>query len=366
MRIGIGFEHHWMNRVENELTARSSALAVPSPVPAPAEKTIFPGNNDTMPFLIQTGNGCGTTSLAMIASYLKGESITQAHVDKDVRRNDIFSSPGDLVEFARREGLAAEMYNHGTWDEMKGLLDRGIPCQALISADGSNDFDQMHYVAVVGYGRDKTTGEDQVIVHDPQFPSQRTISLKQFNDLWAAPPAGFDNFFIAYAPGGTPLPRGRIDGIEGTLTTGEGVANLSNGADRLRHFYDSPGTLFRGTFEVGAGIGQTVGGAVYTGFQLGGAWLDNAVADIPVVRNVVQPLARAIESTGAIASDLMNGVGEGVADFGEALEDLGKGDVKGFANDVKEGVEEVVGGAGNAVEDAVSGGVGIIKSIFSW
>jgi hypothetical protein len=355
-----------MERVEDSLTARASALSAPPPPPPAGRTTIVPGNADTMPFLVQTGNGCGTTSLAMIASYLKGEPITQAHVDKDVRRNDIFSAPGDLVEFARDEGLAAEMYNHGTWDEMKGLLDRGIPCQALISHDGSDDLGKLHLVAVVGYQKDSATGEDQVIMHDPNFPFERTMSLKDFNARWMAPPAGFDNFFIAYAPGGTRLPPGRTDGIEGTLTTGNGVANLSNGLDRLRHFYDSPGTLFRGTFEVSAGLGQTVGGAVYTGFQLGGAWLDNAVAGVPVVRNVVQPLARAIESTGAIASDLMDGAGEAVADFGEALEDLGKGDVKGFANEVKEGVEEVVGGVASAVEDTVSGGVGIIKSIFSW
>jgi hypothetical protein len=208
--------------------------------------------------------------------------------------------------------------------------------------------------------------DEMVVLHDPNNSIEVKMALKEFMAKWQAPPMGFDNFFIAYAPGGTSLPRGRTDGIQATLTTSEGVTNLTNGLDRIGHFYESPGTALRGWFEVSAGIGQTVGGAAYTGLQQGGAWLDNAVADIPVVRNVVQPFAKTIEWTGAVGGDLLNGVNEGIADFGEGFEDLGKGDVVGFGSEIKEGVEEVVGGVVDAVEDTVGTVGSVIKSIFSW
>src|SRR5690349_1187829 len=40
------------------------------PPGAPGLHTIFPDGNDVMPRYTQTGNGCGTTSLAMILSYM--------------------------------------------------------------------------------------------------------------------------------------------------------------------------------------------------------------------------------------------------------------------------------------------------------
>ena len=47
-------------------------------------------------------NGCGTTSLAMIMSYL-GIPETQGDIDGAIRRMDIFTSPTDILDFARIE-----------------------------------------------------------------------------------------------------------------------------------------------------------------------------------------------------------------------------------------------------------------------
>jgi ABC-type bacteriocin/lantibiotic exporter with double-glycine peptidase domain len=178
-----------------------------------------------MPFLDQgTTNGCGTTSLAMITSYLTGRPISQAQVDHEVRRMDIFSPPGELVEFARARGLSAEMYNNGSIDELKGFLDRGIPCQALISSDNSGSLTTLHYVAVVGYGVDDK-GKEYVILHDPNKGDDPStpglegglvrMSMDEFKSKWSKPPAGFENFFIAYAPGGTSLPRAAMTASRG-------------------------------------------------------------------------------------------------------------------------------------------------------
>lgn len=45
-------------------------------------------------------NACGTTSLAMIMSYLLGRHIAHEQIDDEIRRLDSFSSPNDLVVYA--------------------------------------------------------------------------------------------------------------------------------------------------------------------------------------------------------------------------------------------------------------------------
>src|SRR5689334_22772778 len=72
-------------------------------------------HDGTMPLYDQGNtNGCGTTSLAMIMSYLLGRPVTQAEVDHAIRRMDVFTSPRDMIEFAQANGLAAAGYNHGS------------------------------------------------------------------------------------------------------------------------------------------------------------------------------------------------------------------------------------------------------------
>ena len=377
----------WSNHVSSLIDHTALSLSVATPlgpgigtgraIDTPvghSETTIFGGGNDTMPFLDQVGPACGTTSLAMITSYLTGQSLDQNQVDSEIRRLNVFTSPGEMIEFARDRGLQAEMYNDGTWGELKGFIDRGIPCQALISNDNTGDFSTLHYVAVVGYGVDKD-GKEYVILHDPnQGDDPNTTAqegglvrmpLEEFQQKWKNPPAGFDNFFIAYAPGGTDLPPGRDDGIEGTLTTSEGIANITNGLDRIANSFDSPLTFYRGAFEVQAGVVQTLGGGITGGLQLGGDWINEQVEDIPVVENIVGPVADVISGVGAVGADLVNGVGEAIEDLGEGLEKLGKGDVLGFGGEVIEAGGEIIEGVGEALEDAGNTVVNVVKSIFS-
>ena len=89
-----------------------------------------------MPYYKQEGNSCGTTTLAEIMSYL-GVPMTQADVDAGIRRMNIFTAPDDMIEFARDHGLEAEGYNHGTWEEVKSMIDAGYPVQAMVNGDDS-------------------------------------------------------------------------------------------------------------------------------------------------------------------------------------------------------------------------------------
>jgi hypothetical protein len=286
--------------------------------PGHTERTIFADNGtDTMPFFDQgSSNGCGTTSLAMIASYLTGRHVDRGEIDRAMRRMDIFSAPDQLVDVARGMGLEARMYNDGSFAELERMVAAGVPCQAIISADGSGDLRTLHYVAVVGHGRDDETGEEYVMLHDPNFGDDPATAGQeggivrmpraQFEDRWSRPPAGLDRFFIAYAPGGTWLPPGRTDGIEGTLMVAGGLASVVNGLDRLASPLEGPDTVLRGAFELSAGVVQTLRGGLWGGVQLAGDWIDDHV-DLDVVEDLGEAAADARRTVVNVARRLFGG-----------------------------------------------------------
>ncbi|MEP6653117.1 MAG: C39 family peptidase [Myxococcales bacterium] len=312
-------------------------------------------------------NGCGTTSEAMILTYLLGHPVHQYDIDNQIRQVNSFTSPQDMVRYAQRQGLSAEMYNHGTINELQGYVARGIPCQCMISADNSGSISTLHYVDVVGFGTD-TSGRDGVVVHDPANPDggrSQFIPIAEFQAKWAKPPGGFENFFIAYAPGGTALPPSRKDGIEGTLAGAEGVANVTNGFHRF-FAPNTAGEYFHGLVQLPTGIGQTVGGGVLGGIELGSDWIHGKTNGIPVVKNIVGPATAVVSAAAASGSDVVNGAAEGVDDVGQAAQDLIDGNFKAAGSDAKQVVTDVVGGAVDGVKDAGKGLVNAVGDLFSW
>jgi hypothetical protein len=107
------------------------------------------------------------------------------------------------------------------------------------------------------------------------------------------------------------------------------VGNLTSGLDRIGHFWESPGTLPRGLSDVGVGLVETVGGAVFGGVELGADWIKDKTDDIPVVHQLAGPLADLLHGGGAVGADVVHTVGQVGEDLGEGIEKLGKGDVIG-------------------------------------
>jgi predicted double-glycine peptidase len=325
-----------------------------------------------MPFLIQDGNSCGTTTLAKIMSYL-GVPMTQDDIDAVIRRLNTFTAPDDMIEFARDHGLEAEGYNNGTWEEVKSMIDAGFPVQAMVNGDdsvavngGSESFsvDGLHYIAITGYGTDPATGEEYVIYQDPNRGTEQRMSVADFEKMWSDVPGGFENYFVAYGPKGADLPPGRDDGIESTLGVLNGVTNITNGLDRI-FSPDSFGDFIHGIPQFAGGLVQTVGSFVGGLAQLGAGWLNNAVEGIPVLENFVQPIGDLVNGVGAVIGDVFNGIGEAVDSLGGAFGSLFEGDLGGFVEGVGDAVGDVVGGVADAVGDAVGAVGDAISDIFS-
>jgi hypothetical protein len=339
-----------------------------SVTPDPATEVLLP-NVASMPFDFQgTSNACGTTSLAMLMTYL-GVPETKEAIDSVIRRMDIFSSPEDLMTFARDRGLQAQGYNHGAWPDIEGDAGLGVPCILLIKIRG------FHYVVVTGHGTDPTNSQRYAVLHDPEQTTDRLLYEAELIAAGNNVGFGFADYYMAFATrSGARLPPGNSSGIQGALGTLEGVTNVTNGISNIIHPTSAGG--------VAHGIVQAVGGAVEAivsslgaVYQVAGQWLTSVVAGIPVLSNIVQPIGDIINGIGAVIGDLGNGIGNVITDLGtglgKAIDDiltgivragrnlgsafgsLLNGDFGGFLTSLGDALGGLVGAVGSAVSDAV-------------
>ena len=111
-----------------------------------------------MEVLAQQGPACGTTCFAMVIRFLTEDSdITPTDIDQEIRRlPGMFSAPTDLVMYARRKGLKAEEYNHSSLQQVKELVDQGIPAVPLLDLTPNNtlDFKNWQWVVISKFNTD--------------------------------------------------------------------------------------------------------------------------------------------------------------------------------------------------------------------
>jgi hypothetical protein len=305
---------------------------------------------------------CGTSSLAMIMSYL-GVPVSRQDIDSEVRRIDQGAMPQPLIDYAREHGLNAEGYNHGSWDEIKSYVDRGIPVQTLIKTHADGDPSHGHFVAVVGFRTDPATGKEQIGFRNSADGGKVDwMDRAEFENKWHNHFAGFDDFFIAYSKPGTGLPPGRWDGIEALNAMGNGAWNVANNFDRLIH-PDNVGTFVHGLVGLPGGVVQAVGGAVGFGIQTAGDWLDKKVGDVPVLGWFARPLGKLVSGVGAGLGNVFGGIGDGFNRLGGAFESLFKGNVGGFFGGLFDAGKSVVGGVVGGFGSVFNGVAGAAGSV---
>ncbi len=309
-------------------------LAGPDAPPAAAAvptHSLFGGEADSMPFYDQgSTNACGTTSLAMILGYLVGAEIDRTNIDREMRRSDSFSSPADLVAYARSQGLSAEMYNHGDVEGLMELVDQGIPCQVLVGNGGSMDVRNLHYMAVTGMRQEG--GESYVVLHDPnRGEGERAMLLEDFVQQWEAPIGGLDKFFIAYAPGSIQLPPSDTRGAEGVLAVGDGAAAIVNHSARIWE-HGSVGSVVRGVAGLLGAVPEAVVGAAAMGVQVGTQWAADQLREVPLVGNAAAEAASFLGDLSAAVADLFREIGSFFERVGKSLEEFFQGDQKSLTD----------------------------------
>jgi hypothetical protein len=142
-------------------------------------------------------NSCGTTSLAMVLDYMNQYHPTSENarsvetIDAAIRPNsrghgviDSFTAPNDIEDYVRAQGLHARQTNDATTDDLKHMIDQGIPPIILTDwePDGTPSGDSLHYVVVTGYRVDDN-GETQWLINNPQGTAE-TLSNDQLMKVW--------------------------------------------------------------------------------------------------------------------------------------------------------------------------------------
>jgi hypothetical protein len=194
-------------------------------------------------------NACGTTSLANVMTHF-GMPRTHEQIDKSIRPFDLFTAPDKLVEYARGNGMRAELKADAKLDDIARMIDQGVPPIVLLDPDSEKNAN-LHYVTVTGYNRDASGKITDVVIADSAGGRRYTLSAEEFQKRWdnlklGGIGTGLNNVMITAIPndgrkivGGDGVSRSAADiqlpktGFWSALKSGfaRGVANLiSNGA----------------------------------------------------------------------------------------------------------------------------------------
>jgi hypothetical protein len=238
----------------------------------------------------------------------------------------------------------------------------------MASIDNGNG--GRHLIVITGYDTGPD-GKERVLYHDPELGDENGVAgqeqsmpLDDFKAKWGENTFGVTNYFMAFAPEGTDLPKGSNKGAEGALGTVGGAANVVNGFDRI-FSPDNFGSVVHGIPQFFGGLFQTGGSGVGALLQTGASWLGDKVEGIPVLENLVQPVTDLVSGAGACVADVFNGLGEACDSVGGAFEDLSHGDVGGFVNGLGDAATDAIGGAADAVGDAAGAVKDAVGDIFS-
>lgn len=98
-------------------------------------------------------------------------------IDRAVRPFDLFTAPGDLVRYARHHGLQAAVLVDAQLEDLKHLLDQGLPTM-VVCAQG----DALHYMVAIGYEGEAEIGA--ITFADPAGGRTLTMAAYAFDGLW--------------------------------------------------------------------------------------------------------------------------------------------------------------------------------------
>lgn len=165
-------------------------------------------------------NACGTTSLANVMTYW-GKSTTHNEIDKSIRAFDVFTAPDKIVDYARSNGMRADIKTDANVEDLAKMVDQGVPPIILMDPDESSNAN-LHYMTVTGYNRDSSGKISDVVVADSAGGNRYTMSADEFQKKWSdlkmgGVSTGLSNVMISTVPN---------DGR--TVVGGDGVSRKSS------------------------------------------------------------------------------------------------------------------------------------------
>ena len=160
-----------------ELMAPEPPGGVPSAGPADASVHMLSG----VTHVYQKWNNCGPSTILMALSPF-GIVLDQLAIAAELKPNskDTNVSPGELADFARRQGMHARVGVNGNVELVKRLIKAGVPVVAEQWIDVEGRGEMGHYRVLIGF--DDVKGE--VIVNDSYYGAKRRFGYGQFETMW--------------------------------------------------------------------------------------------------------------------------------------------------------------------------------------
>lgn len=142
-----------------------------------------PGNLLDVPFVRQQEQGCGPATVAMVIQYWANHGadvdpqwLSPRAIYGALYTEDAGGVSGEaLAGFLGRQGFQAFAIR-GAWRDLTSNLARGRP---VIVALQPGESDPIHFVLLVG-----TSGEGEVVFHDPAREAQVRESAERFRRQW--------------------------------------------------------------------------------------------------------------------------------------------------------------------------------------
>jgi hypothetical protein len=215
--------------------------------------------------------------MSMVLNYwgITGKAADVNRIDDRIRPHsadrkiDSFSAPRDLARYARAQGLYAGLRNEASTDDLKRLVDQGVPPMILVDVDAPKGTG-LHYVAISGYST--TAGKREWEIADP-WGYKHTWGDAELLRLWSN---------VRYK--GVALPYNRlmltVAPKQGLVMTPDGkirsAQSLSLPAERSPRYADVAGSLANRFMGIAAGAydaSKAVSGTVRSGAaRIQGAW----------------------------------------------------------------------------------------------
>jgi hypothetical protein len=243
-------------------------------------------------------NACGTTSLANVMTHW-GMPRNHDQIDDSIRAFDMFTAPDKLVEYARNNGMRAELKNDATLDDIARMVDQGAPPIVLIDPDSDSNAN-LHYVTVTGYNRDESGKITDVVIADSAGGRRYTMSAEKFQQQWDSLKlggigTGLNNVMI------TAVPK---DGR--SVVGGDGKTRNVNDIQLPKSsFWSNIKSGFaRGIANLLSNVTNTAEN-VWNGIKKVGSWVSNAASSVGNwVSNAASTVGNAVSNA---ASTVANG-----------------------------------------------------------
>jgi hypothetical protein len=270
-------------------------------------------------------NACGSIALWLALGQFGRATQDWRQLDAELRPWTLGTSPGVLVDGARDRGLQANVYNHGTFDELERETRHGRAVLVMVEVE-------PHWLRVKRAWRD-SLGRKWVESENPGG-LREVLRYEAFESHWrdqrlGAVPTGYDRAYVSIDRAkARPLPTTTADDVMAVMTVTDGAQTFVRGVDALLR-----GQTVIGLSRAVAGVAATAFGALGASMALPGLWLQGVGGTLlNVARNAFERPAVVggvlVGAAGLVATGvgaIISSVGNAVGFVGQALSAMSQG-----------------------------------------